>query len=109
VKLYRIRRIDDGKFFAGFLAPWTERYRGTARWYAKGTFYSRIDTVVGHLESLASDWRFDSPRRYSSALRKIVKFYPERLDLYEVVINDVTLIGENIIPAADLVTHNASS
>lgn len=103
MKLYRIRRKSDGKYFAGWISPWNSRYRGRAHWYDKGAFYQRVDTVKAHLEALASDWDFAGGGQFKPDKRIIRKKFPARLKLYEIVVNNVTLNDQEIIQATDLV------
>lgn len=103
MKLYRIRRKSDGKFFGGFLAPWAKCHRGKVHWVATGAFFKQIDTIAWHLENLTSEWNTSGRARLSMITRQITASFPERLDQYEVVVNDVTINGEEIIQATDLV------
>lgn len=104
MKLFRIRRKSDGHFFMAF-----DRYDvGVALWGPSGCFFKKIDTIAQHLEWLSCDhdlpcgdkWPWPARRKKRNVV--IIKRHPSRLKLYEVVINDVTINGEEIIPAHDL-------
>lgn len=102
MRLYRIRRKIDGKFFHHLIAPWTAKYRGKSSWDNFGSLFKRIETICWHLENLSSDWDTNGCCRMSRITRRIKKRHPEKLKLYEVVVNDVTIKGEEVISAAAL-------
>lgn len=108
MKLYRIRRKNDGKCFLGLKYPWSIEH-GHEGWSDAGAFYRDIDTIKAWLQVLCSDWKQDRLRfkgcgqmssRKMAEISKIA--YPENLELYEVIINNVTIQGEEIISAKDL-------
>lgn len=104
MKLYRIRRKDTGEFFSGLVAPWNPRHKGKVRWYVKGQFFQRIDTVEKWVQVLAGDFDFTNPHNHCTASKVIVKNVDRRkLENFEIVINDVSLHGEEVIQAIDLV------
>lgn len=100
MRLYRIRNKQTGKFFAYWVAPWSTRHAGKSCWNDRGTFFRTIDTCAKHIKWTCSDWHPD-PSTYR-AKPIVTKYYPKRLKNYEVVVNDVTINGEEIIQAAKL-------
>lgn len=103
MKLYRIRRKDNGQCFLSWRPYSTEPY-----WTDTGAFFKKIDTVAKHLELLASDWfRHIGSLGFPSDLKRarltIKRTYRKRLKLYEVVVSNVTVRGEEIIAAEDIV------
>lgn len=103
MKLYRIRKKETGQFFVGWIAPWHPKHKGKVNWSVTGVFFRNIDTVIKHLEMLSSDWTYpDRDWRHDGYKGIITKHYPERLDLYQVVVNDVEVLSENILEANKL-------
>lgn len=102
MKLYRIRRKDDGRFFASWYAAWNPRYSGKAVYTDKGTFFHKIETIAKHLDWLCADWKADPKIRWKQN-PIISKRHPERLEQFEVVVNDVSLNGEKVLQAVDIV------
>lgn len=101
MKLYRIREKQSGKFFNGWYAAWNPKYSGKAVFSVKGTFFQRIDTICKHLDWLCADWKADPEIRWKQN-PIISKRHPSRLKNYEVVINDISINGEEIINANSL-------
>lgn len=112
--LYRIRHKQTGKFFGGWIAPWSERYHGKCSWNDSGTFYRKIDTVAGHITCLCAEWEIKKKKVFGmwytpknfARFRKIKKLDRKKLKYYEVVVNDVKIKGEKIIKASDLLKDN---
>lgn len=102
MQVYRLRNKQTGKFFASWTAPWNPRHAGKAYWNDKGTFFRSIDTVIKHLKWTCSDWTPDPDIRWKQN-PIISKYYPERLENFEIVVNDISINGEKIIQAADII------
>lgn len=101
MKLYRIRRKDTGKYFTS--GSYTLR-NFKFGWTATGVFYRKIDTIKQHLEKLQYTWTMEIKHHehgFGYHMKKLKK-HPERMDILEVVINDVTINGEETISAKDL-------
>ena len=103
MKLYRIRRKSDGKYFGGLIAPWSSRHKGKIHWYDKGVFYQNIDTAVKWCEVLCGKWYNPTCRRWTATTVQVTNVDRKKLKLYEIVINDVSLNNENVIQAKDIV------
>ncbi len=115
MKLYRIRNKQNGKFFIGNSKYIREGYFGD--WTAAGVFFRRIDTVKVHIRNLLYNWDKDfvewnkyetrykrmPPSSSWSSYRVRESYHPERIQFLEVVINDVTINGEEVIAAKDIV------
>lgn len=96
MKVYRIRRKDTGEFWGGW------RYGNEQYWNDKGTFYRTIDNIKHHLDWLCTDqpvpWRRN---RIGWLHKKPEKIIHQRMKRYEVVINDITINGEQVIQASE--------
>lgn len=109
MKLYRIRNKQTGKFFGGLAYPWIKA--GHEIWNDKGAMYRDIDTIENWLRVICSDWRNPKWPPYTCrghwTAKKLLKvlddFDHKKLKKYEVVVNNVTLRGQKIIEAKDLV------
>ena len=98
MKVYRIRRKDTGLFWGGWRWTQNEEY-----WYEKGTMYRSVDTIKHHLDWLCTDEEIPQNRnRCGYKHHKPENIIQERMKLYEVVINDITINGEKVIEAVDL-------
>lgn len=112
--LYRIRNKQTGKFFVANSKYTWIAYAG--QWATDGVFFKTIDTVKNHIENLSYDWECDNAKwrafetkhghipwsRSWSDYQMKISHHPERLSLFEVIVNDVTINGEKIIQATDL-------
>lgn len=104
-KLYRIRRKSDGKFLGG--KP--SEYPGSYGWWDNtGCFWKRDETIRKHLLSLCKYCVFyGEPNIYPHGVSwyqcpiKTVAIFHKWLDLYEVVVTDITVHGENTMEACD--------
>lgn len=112
MKLYRIRRKDNGKFFTGWVAPWSPRWHGTITWSDDGTFFKKIDTVIDHIKLMCSTWHLRTIiiggkthhcYRNEKKNRVIDRFDKRKLKKYEIVVSNVTLRGEEVIAAEDII------
>lgn len=116
MRLYRIRNKQTGKYFctgSQMKGNWCNY-----TWTSSGVFYRKIDTIKKHIQNLAWDNYWDKEaydRDTAKGRKKDWNFYyhreshhPERMALLEVVINDVTINGEEIIQAADLIKGKKS-
>lgn len=121
--LYRLQNKETGKFHAGIRC-----YDGRISWTASGAFFRQIDTIVRHLEYLIGEhearaaagfpkWvafhhKKKKPKKslYCHTTRnskfctqkRVVyynKIWRSKLKKYQVVINDVTIMGERTISA----------
>jgi len=103
MKLYRIRRKADDKFFVNWKAVWNPKWAGVAYYSDSGVFFKRIDTVTKHLKMMCCDWEF-RPCKDRLYMRELImgKFHRSRLKNYEIVISDVSINGEEVIQAKDL-------
>lgn len=106
MKLYRIRRKDTGEFFTTWSPYSTEPYFNTS-----GAFFKKIDTIADHLRLLVSDWhRHDNSLGFGALLKRgnytVKKTYKARLNRYEVVVSNVSVNGEEIIKASDILKGN---
>ena len=105
MELYRIRRKSDGKMFTGLNYPWIEK--GHIGWSEQGVFFRNIDTIKLWLDVICSDWE-DHKEKYTQStwtvrrLQPLVNVDKTQLDLYEVVVNSVSLNGEKVIQATEL-------
>ena len=107
MKLYRIRRKSDGKYFKGLSYPW--HYTGHERWNESGAFYKRIDTIVAYLKCLQNEnWKKVYTERHRTALKmaKGLKLDAKKLQDYEIIINHVTVNREEVIQVEDLVERD---
>lgn len=111
MKLYRIRNKQTGRF----LCDCCTNSPAFAKFNTDGIFWRRIDTIKKHLVELCTDYTWiavdGSERGHKSGMLKPIwscktvagEFHRDRLKLYDVIINDVTIDGEEIIQAKDLV------
>lgn len=111
MKLYRIRRKDDG----AFLCDCCTNNPAKPRFNKSGVFWKRIDTIKKHLNDLCTDFVWVHPdgsmRGHKLGMKvptwdcksQIVGFNPAFLQFYEVVVHDVTVESEEVIQAKDLV------
>lgn len=102
MKLYRIKRKADGKYFIGLCVPVT--YSWGANWTANGVFYKKIDTILRHLRDLCTEWEIGLPRENNNRYKITrLSYHPERAALYEVEVLNVdvreseTISGEKIL------------
>ena len=107
MKIYRIRRKSDGKFFTNFSYGLYPTFTG------EGAFFRKIDTIKNHLENLMWDYDWNPERIYPSYgewhLNRLVQteHHPERVNNFEVVVNDITINGEEILQAVDIIELSA--
>ena len=95
MKLYRIKNKHTGKFLTS-----SSMYR-KPQWTATGVFYRKIDTIKKHAEAICTEWGFEKSSNYK--WRFVEKsYYPERMDDLVIVINDVTINGEEEIEATKI-------
>lgn len=113
-KLYRIRRKSDGKFLIGKPRDYPKLPTATdSMWGKDGAFWKQQETIRKHLLSLCA-WRLyngygqDIVDRWdgrkfeywpSATPIKIVRYFYDRLDKYEVIVIDISVHGENKIEA----------
>jgi len=106
-RVFRIRRKDTGQFFAGLAYPWIDS--GHPVWNDKGAFYRDISVVIAWLRVLSCDWSsIKEPANKITCVtaKKLIKYIDHTFDekmlvLYEVVVNDITINGEEVIKACD--------
>lgn len=97
MKLYRLKNKQTGKFLSQCCL-----YR-EPQWTATGAFYRNIDTIKKHAEAICRDWEMKRRENTRSGWVIIEKsHHPERMKNLIVVINDVTLNGEEEIPATKI-------
>lgn len=112
MKLYRIRRKSDGKFFTQF---WGAPIPKNATFGPSGTFWKQIDTAVKNAKYLCATeytyhgdtypWGPNGMRKFSNAT---ASFDFTLLENYEIVITDVTVNNETAVPAADYFKQEAA-
>lgn len=96
MKLYRIKNKQTGKYLAAcslFRKP---------QWTATGVFFRKIDTIRKHTEAICRDWEMTHyVDKYGRHRWDIVEksHHPDRMKYLIVVVNDVTINGEEEIPA----------
>ena len=94
MKVYRIRRKSDGKYFAGWVAAWNKDHAGKSSWEHHGHTYRQLSTIKRHLRMLCSVWypeygKKGTPSYYKYTI-KIIKKLPTELKKYEIIVNDIT-------------------
>ena len=92
MKLYRLKHKQTGKFLTSSCM-----YR-KPQWTATGVFYRKIDTIKKHAEAICSDYEVAHTPDRRWYFKKIA-YHPERMKDLVVVVNDVTLNGEEEIAA----------
>ena len=96
MKLYSIRHKHSGLFFVCTYA------QGQLNWAPSPTFWKTIDGIKRNLERIGSDY---SPRPILGGrfhVKSFDNFDPKRLENIEVIITDVSILGEQTLPAADI-------
>jgi len=98
MKLYRLKNKQTGKFLAA-----CSQYR-KPQWTATGVFFRKIDTIRKHAEAICCDFGVKQEHHaHGFTWRFFVKSrHPERMKDLIVVINDVTLNGEEEIAATKI-------
>ena len=98
VKLYRLKNRHTGKYLAA-----CSLYR-KPQWTATGVFFRKIDTVKKHAEAICRDWTVQQNHHKNGFNWRVVEksHHPERTKDLIVVINDVTLNGEEEIAATKI-------
>lgn len=105
MKLYRIKRISDGKFFTGcstrtleYLSKWESSTFGKT-----GVFYKGPEVIKKHLHNICHDWEVKSTGKmfWQYDLLTVGSPHWSRLDNYEVEIITIIDHGEKTQPAAD--------
>lgn len=105
MKLYRIKRISDGKYFVSnskitleYMKRWKPNNFGSC-----GAFYKKKGTIRAHLHNLCHDWKSHriNPNYSFTEEKPIGSADWSRLDLYEV--ETITIIdhGEKTQSAKD--------
>jgi len=95
MKLYRLKNKTNGKYLAACC-----KYR-KPQWTATGVFFRKIDTIKKHAEHICHDWKLDFDDRHRM-LACATAHHPERMDNMMVVVNDVTINGEEEIEANEI-------
>lgn len=95
MKLYRLKNKKTGKYLAA-----CSKYR-KPQWTATGVFFRKIDTIRNHAEAICCDFGVKQEHHaHGFTWRFFVNSrHPERMKDLVVVINDVTLNGEEEIDA----------
>ena len=98
--LYRIRHIETGHYLQH--CDWA----GKHHYFTDcGAFWKKIETIQKHLKTLASEIEISWHENNNHKLwmtRKIISYHPERLDSYEVVGTEVSVMNERVMSAVDL-------
>jgi len=99
MKLYRLKNKNTGKYLAACCL-----YR-EPQWTSTGTFYRKIDTIKKHAEAICRDWEWTAKLKHPNGVRWKIKetaHHPSRMKSLIVVVNDVTLNGEEEIEAVKI-------
>lgn len=102
MKLYRIRNKSTGEFLYWKINP---RHQG--HWGPSGSFWKRIDTVKKHIDHLMHDWNIKTHSAGIISIWERGQYLKEREGVFEVVVSDVTVNGEETIPAEKLIEMEA--
>jgi hypothetical protein len=107
MKLYRIQRKDNKQFFVGwshaYIATKNREYKpSVAKWADCGAFYRKLETIEMHLKWLCSDEKWNGSRRTLGFKRVTPKFDDTLLKLFNIVIDDVKVMGTEKISAHKL-------
>jgi hypothetical protein len=99
MKLYRLKDKQTGKYLSACCL-----YR-KPQWTATGVFFRKIDTVRKHAEAICREWEWTEKRKHPHGIRWKIReksHHPSRMKNLIVVVNDVTLNGEEEIAAAKI-------
>jgi len=105
MKLYRIKRNSDNKFFHGF--QWINKENNyndyDVYWGPSGCFWKTSRSVWENLRYICSDIVVKQHSLTRMRYSTFINFNPTRLELYDVVVNDVLVFGESSFPAHEFV------
>jgi hypothetical protein len=98
MKLYRLKDKNTGKYLAA-----CSLYR-SPQWTASGVFFRKIDTIRKHAEAICRDWGIEQKHHAHGFTWRVKEtaHHPERMKNLIVVVNDVTLNGEEEIAATKI-------
>jgi len=98
VKVYRIRNKQTGLFLVHQINPNHHGY-----WNDTGSFWKRIETARRHINDILHEWDIGLSKSGLYLVAENPKVIPEYIGVFEVVVNDITVNGEQIIPAEDII------
>ena len=105
--LYSIRNTQTGKFYKG------DDWKGLQYWSGTPRYWQTIDGVRKNLIRIGSDYRGETyandgpwkPDEEVYGFKRYANFTPSRLELIEIIITDVKVLGEKREPALSYVTE----
>lgn len=102
MKLYRIRRKSDGKFFTGWVMS-RPNYRNTPptpypiEWGPSGAFFKLPATIKKHLKNLCSEFEYRQSASKIYWYHHLISTNEKLLGDYEVIVSDVSVNSECVI------------
>ncbi len=116
MKLYRIQRKSDKKFFSGFSPYWVHNFtkvvhRSEGKFSDAGVMYRTLKTLEKSLQWLCSKERWEDVKKdgYDWPSRRTIGYHaytpkwdPKLLKKFDIVITDVTVNGHTKIAAHKL-------
>lgn len=99
MNLYRIRRKKDGRFFSGF------QFGNEIKdlWGPSGTFWKTPEAVHDNLVKLGSEAYYYKPPGSMWERQGFKNFDPKKIEAYEVVVTNVSILKEERHPAIKFV------
>jgi len=104
-KMYRIRRKLDGRFLVSMVRGSPNPAGCSWNWSPVGAFFLKQETIRKHLLELCQVRKYDidktnGSRCWNTPIIHLGTDYSQ-LNLYEVVIMDISVIGQNTMEAVD--------